>query len=145
VCCPPRLLDTMAEVLDAQPPSLDGLTLKDDAAKGEASSSAAAILRDMHIKEEEDEKYSLDSQTYRPQKSDDLLSFVVMVLTLLVPHCFEAFDYAKVINARNREFGQLRHLWKKLRSSGIWGPIVEAAELEDISKLEKILEIFVVL
>jgi len=94
---------------------------------------------------EEDKKYSLDSQTYLPRKSDDLLSFVVMVLTLLVPHCFEAFDYAKVIDARNREFKQLRHLWKKLRSSGIWGPIVEAAELEDISKLEKILEIFVVL
>ena len=130
VCCPPRLLDSIAEALDAQPPALDLLTIADDL------TPSAALFRDARLREEK-EKYSLGSRAYQPQKSDDFLSFVLMVLTLLVPHCFETFDYSKVEMAKNEEFKRLRALWRELRSSGIWGPVVKAAEGEDVLELEK--------
>jgi len=125
ICCPPRLLERIANVSSEL--SLATLNLT-----GDVTSPTA-------------KQCSLSSQTYRPLKSDDFLSFVLLVLTLLVPHCFETFDYSRIEHAKSDEFKRLRALWRELRSSKIWSPIVEAAESEDVEQLEKIIDVFVML
>jgi serine/threonine protein kinase len=125
VCCPPTLLDRIAA---AEPHlSMAGLNLEGGVTLPKA------------------EQYSFSSQKYKPQKSDDFLSFVLVVLSLLIPHCFETFDYCKIENPQSNEFKRLRALWKGLDSSSMWSPMVKAAESSDVEQLGKTLDVFVML
>jgi serine/threonine protein kinase len=115
VCCPPSLLKRIAE-------------------RDLSESVAELSLTD-----------SMGGLKYQPKKSDDYLSFVLVVLTLLIPHCFETFDYAQIGHAKSDEFRRLMDLWEGLESSSMWGPMVEAAQGSEVEQLEKILEVFVML
>ncbi|KAF8248565.1 hypothetical protein K440DRAFT_642153 [Wilcoxina mikolae CBS 423.85] len=173
ICCPPSLLDEVARTQelaragsDSPSPTNrystmtettvlsvdedyavfdyeideDGFHSENDTYK-ERNELTEALFRAAHFKSQ----YPLEVTKYTPQKSDDLLSFVLLLVNLLFPHTFDAFQYCNIERAHSSEFRRLRSLWSSLRESHIWAPAVHAAEKEDTATLREFLKIFVML
>jgi hypothetical protein len=74
-----------------------------------------------------------------------LLSFVLLLVALVLPHRFKTFHYCRVERADSMEFKRLLKLWESLETSSVWSTAVKAAQHENYDALKGFLELFVVL
>lgn len=72
---------------------------------------------------------------YVPRAQDDCFAFVQLVLTLLWPERWSALCSANVAVRNSYEAVRVTAFWKKLETTALWMPYVEAAESRDYKKL----------
>jgi hypothetical protein len=68
-----------------------------------------------------------DAVEYKPQKSDHLLSFVLLLVALVLLHRFETLDYCRVGRTDSMEFKRVFKLWESMETSSVWSTAVKAA------------------
>ncbi|KAF8631835.1 hypothetical protein AX17_004985 [Amanita inopinata Kibby_2008] len=68
-------------------------------------------------------------QQYKPKPADDLFASILVILHMLFPHRFNAFDVANIgvsgRGQRTEETKQVLKLWDELERSSIWGQFVQ--------------------
>ncbi|RPB19912.1 hypothetical protein L211DRAFT_766290, partial [Terfezia boudieri ATCC MYA-4762] len=66
----------------------------------------------------------LDFITYTPHPKHDFLAFVILLNQLLFPFIFQRYAYHLVEKVDTKEQRKLFDLWRSLKGSRVWGPIV---------------------
>lgn len=80
---------------------------------------------------------------YVPAPSDDCLSVVLLVNSVLFPARWETFRSVELEKPGSPETHDLGNFWKKLQTSVVWKPFFDAACRADYSGLKGMVELFV--
>lgn len=74
----------------------------------------------------------LDFITYTPHPKHDFLAFVILLNQLLFPFIFQRYAYHLVEKVDTKEQRKLFDLWRSLKGSRVWGPIVDCADRKSV-------------
>lgn len=76
------------------------------------------------------------NEKYVPKPADDFLAVVLMANSLLFPYAYRSFQSKNLSDHESEEHGRLMALWAALKASIVWGPLVAAAESEQVGILK---------